>query len=63
MTRPKELYRTTIIVWSSSNPLGMEASQLVREGEVGDAYISRQITDRVTDPSEFPNTEFFDLED
>lgn len=61
-----KLWKTTLVIWSDSDPRGMEASHLVREGEVGDAYISRSLHVFV-DPAEgdpdWDGTEFFGVED
>ena len=59
MTGPKELWVTTIVIWTDYNPRGLEIIDLAREATPGDAYCSSQHVTRVTDPLTFPGTEFF----
>jgi len=60
MAAPKELYKTTIIIWSDFNPANFAIDELAREAISGDAYCSEQNTEYVTDAGQFPKTEFFD---
>ena len=60
----KNLYKTVIVVWSEYNPAAtdIESSELVRDGECGDSYISSSDTVFVEDPSkdsDWDGTEFF----
>jgi hypothetical protein len=61
--KPKFLYKTTIVVWSEYDPSKLEASELVHDGEIGDSYISSQDTIKVNDKEQFPDVEFFGVED
>lgn len=57
---PKQLYKTTIVIWTEYDPNNCEIDDLAREATSGDAFCSLQQTMLVTDPSEFPDTEFFE---
>jgi hypothetical protein len=60
----KPLYKTTIVIWSQYPGDDVELSDLAREAEQGDAYCSRQESERIEDPRSDPGwdgTEFFDL--
>lgn len=66
MSKPKNLYKTVIVIWSESNGANMELSTLAREAESGDAYCSRSKTTMVEDPTkdkDWDGTEFFGVED
>jgi hypothetical protein len=63
----KDLYKTTIVIWSEYSPdaEGMEITDIAYQAMVGDAYCSSSVTVFVKDPmadSEFPDTEFFDTQ-
>ena len=60
MSKPKGLYRTTIVIWTEYPPQGSEIDDLARDAMTGDAYCSQQETDYVVNQGEFPSTEFFD---
>ena len=64
-TKPKQLWRTTIVIWSDFNPdeAQMEIEDLARDATSGDSHCESQVTELVTDPTQFPDTEFFDSED
>lgn len=56
------LWKTTIVVWSeesAGNPSYREASDLVRDGESGESFISEQRSELIRDPSQWPDTDFF----
>lgn len=60
MTKP--LYKTTIVIWSEYDGIGVELSDLAWQAEQGDAYCSAQQSVRVEDPAadpEWDGTEFF----
>jgi len=64
----KPLWKTTIVVWSDFNPAEeeLDASDLVRDGEMGSSHISVQDTRLVEHPEqddEWDGTEFFSLDD
>lgn len=59
------LWKTTIVVWSeksAGNPMHWEASDLVRDGESGESFISDHTSEFISDPSQWPDTDFFDLD-
>lgn len=58
-----KLYKTTIVIWSDSDPVGMELTELARDAFVGDSYCSKQEVVVVNNPKTDPDwdgTEFFD---
>lgn len=62
----RPLFKTTIVIWSESNPTSTEISALARDAESGDSYCSKRISEPVADPSTDPDwdsTEFFGAED
>jgi hypothetical protein len=66
MSKPKNLYKTVIVIWSESNGADMELSTLAREAESGDAYCSRSKTTKVADPTkdkDWDGTEFFGVDE
>ncbi len=63
MSRPKQLWLSKIEVWTEFDPAGMELEDLAREATSGDAYCPLNEAIRVTNPDEFPATEFFDNPD
>lgn len=61
MAKPKFLYKTTIVIWSEYDPTNtMEIDDLARDAMTGESYCSQQTSERVTDVTQFPETEFFD---
>ena len=56
----KQLWKTTIIIWTDYDPSEFEIDDLAREAMSGDGYCSEQNTELVTDEAQFPQTEFFD---
>ncbi len=59
---PKQLYKTTIIIWSDFNPNRMEIDQLASNAIGGDSYCSKQENELITDLEKDPDwdgTEFF----
>ena len=57
------LYRTTLVIWTAFDPSGMENTDLARESDSGDAFCASRETTPVTNPVEFPDTDFFDTDD
>jgi hypothetical protein len=55
MSKVRPLYKSTIVVWSETDPSKVEASDLVRDGEVNDNYIARQDNVLVEDPTKDPD--------
>lgn len=64
MTKPKQLWRTTIVIWSDYDPeqAKMEIEDLAHEATAGECHCDKQETELVTDPAQFPDTELFDTE-
>lgn len=60
MAQPKQLWRTTIVIWTDYDPSDLEIDDLAREAVSGDAYCNHQTTETITNQSLFPGTEFFD---
>ena len=61
MSKPKKLYKTTVVIWSEYDPsFKVEIDELARDAIQGESYCSTQNTEEITDPSQFPETEFFD---
>ena len=59
MYRPDMLYKTTIIIWTESDPAEETLEALAYAAEQGEGFCSFQGTEEITDASQFPNTEFF----
>ncbi|HRY01572.1 MAG TPA: hypothetical protein P5256_00480 [Beijerinckiaceae bacterium] len=59
MSKPTVLYKTTIEIWTDYNPACREIDDLAQEAMIGSAFCSLQHTDEVTDPAQFPDTDFF----
>lgn len=62
----RPLYKTTIVIWTDSDPAGCEIAYLACEAENGDAYCSLRETVLVPEPEKDPawdSTEFFGCED
>ncbi len=58
--KPAHLYRTTIVIWTEYPTDDSELSDLGREAETGEGFCSSQQCEFITDPAQFPDTEFFD---
>jgi hypothetical protein len=59
---PKNLYKTTIVIWTDANPQRVSLEQLAQKAEAGDAYCSKQETELVKEPEKdetWDGTEFF----
>jgi hypothetical protein len=59
MGLPARLYKTTIVIWSRYDGADVELHGLAYEAEEGDAYCTRQDSELITDPADFPDTDFF----
>ena len=59
--KPKKLYRTTIVIWSEYPTDIMEIDHLARDCMDGESFCESSDCEEVTNPSNFPATEFFDL--
>jgi hypothetical protein len=59
MTKPQKLYKTTIVIWTEYPTNEFSIVSLAEEATDGNAYCSSQKCEGVSDPSKFPNTEFF----
>lgn len=63
----KRLYKTTIVIWSETDPSGtMEIDEIASEAIDGQFYCSKQRTIRVDEPTTDPDwdqTSFFDKPD
>lgn len=60
MTNPTKLWKTTLMIWSDYNPSDLKISDLAREAECGDSFCNSREDELITDPTQFPETEFFD---
>ena len=63
MAKCKQLWKTTIVIWTDYDPYRSEIEELAREATVGDAYCSNRITKQIKDLNEdedWDGTEFFD---
>jgi hypothetical protein len=63
MSLPEKLYKTTITIWSQYDGSKVELSDLAYQAQEGNAYCSQQDTELITDPAQFPGTEFFGVDD
>lgn len=65
MKLPDKLYKTTIVIWTDYDPSQYNVSieDLAREATSGDAFCSAQDTAMVADKNEFPDTEFFGVDE
>lgn len=64
MTKPKELWKVTLVLWTNKNPEALSAEELAYEANNGGPVVLTGFTDEhVVDPSKFPDTEFFDTKD
>jgi hypothetical protein len=62
----RPLFKSTIVIWSDTDPYGSEISALARDAENGDSYCSRNHSELVRDPTSDPDwdgTDFFNGED
>lgn len=60
---PKNLFKTTIIIWSDEDPTELDLEMLARDATSGASYCSKQKTEIVKNPdadSDWDGTEFFD---
>lgn len=55
----RTMWRTTVVVWSDFDPRHLEVSDLVRDGESGESFISESHSELVRDRTQWPETEFF----
>lgn len=58
-----KLWKSTVVIWSDSDPQQMELAHLAREAESGDSYCAKMATELIDKPKEDPDwdgTEFFD---
>lgn len=59
---PRQLWKTTIIIWSKWDPSTTPVSTLAKEGEDGGAYISKAHSELVSNPydqEDGPSESFF----
>jgi hypothetical protein len=59
----KPLYKTTIVIWSDSDPSCVELLDLARDATDGGSFCSMQRTELVQEPQKDPmweDTDFFD---
>lgn len=62
MPKPKELWKTTITIWTSKDPSELSAEELAYEAtQGGPALCTGFMEEHVVDPAKFPDTEFFDV--
>lgn len=62
----KELWKTTIVVWSDKEPFNWEITDIAHDAMDGDSFCSRQHTVLVEDAEADPDwraTDFFDCFD
>ena len=60
------LFKTTIVIWSDTDPSNVELIPLAEDAVTGGSYCSKQDTVVIEDPTEDPEwdgTEFFILPD
>lgn len=63
MAGPRKLWKTTIVVWSEFDPQKVETDRLIREATDGQAIITKQHAELVSDPysqEDGPPEYFFD---
>ena len=63
MARPKELYKVELTYWFDETPHGLSCEDMGREVTVGGGFCSDTKVTCVTDPKDFPDTEFFGVEE
>lgn len=59
----KNLYKTTIVIWSDEDPTELDLELLARDAVSGASYCSKQKTELIEKPEKDPDwdkTEFFD---
>ena len=59
-----KLFKTTIVIWSDSDPNGADIDQLAANAVNGDSYCSKRKTVTVSNPGSDPDwdgTEFFGI--
>jgi hypothetical protein len=56
---PTKLYKSTITIWTEYNPLSVELVDLARDATSGDSFCEMHEFTEVTNPDEFPDTDFF----
>lgn len=59
MKNEKKLWKTTIVIWSDSNPYLMETSDLVQDAMEGESWMESSTSEYVVVPEDFENMEFF----
>ena len=59
---PKGLWKTTAVIWTEYDPQETPLGELAREATCGEGYCDSQEAEFVTDPAQFPDTEFFVVE-
>ena len=63
MAGPRRLWKTEIVIWSAYDPQKIEVSELARDGEQGDAYITKAHSELISSPyvqDDGPPEDFFD---
>lgn len=60
MSAPKQLWKTTIVIWTEYDGSLVEITDLAREATSGEGFCSSSDSVLVTDKAQFPGTEFFD---
>jgi hypothetical protein len=63
MAATRQLWKTTLVIWSDTDPSQWSNAHLGRESEEGEAWCETRTTALVTDPEEFPATDFFNSDD
>jgi hypothetical protein len=63
VSAPAKLHKTTIVIWSDEDPSDMEIDDLAREAVSGSSFCSKRVDEVVTDRDQFPDTEFFGVEE
>lgn len=62
MSKSKQLWKTTIVIWSDEDPSNLELEELACEADRGGSICTEKSTVVVDDPKDFPDTEFFNIE-
>jgi hypothetical protein len=67
MSKPKNLFKTTIVIWSDYDPSQEgDIDELAHDATYGDSYCSKESSVVVEDPEKDPDwdgTEFFGVDD
>jgi hypothetical protein len=58
-TKPTKLFKTTVIIWTEADPRGWDMMDLGYAADRADGFCSSKQVEAVTDPSQFPETDFF----